>query len=220
MNQYLDQKKSILSTCLDLVRDGILMTTGGNLSARIPNEEKFVITPSNTDYTTMSIDDICVLDFELQQIEGRLSPSVEAGLHGAIYQTRPDVYAVIHTHQVYSSTLAILDRSIPALFDEQARYLGREVKVVSYAPSGTKMLQNKVARFVKDHNNAYLMRNHGALVLGESMDRAVNNVKLLEKCAITYLLALSTDEKVKKIPLWVREIAVSKLRKAQKEFEG
>ena len=220
MSQYLDQKQSILSTCKALVRDGILMTTGGNLSARIPNEEKFVITPSNIDYTIMTIDDICVLDFELNQIEGQLSPSVESGLHGAIYQQRPDVNAVIHTHQVFSSTLAILNLPIPSLFDEQARYLGRKVKVVSYAPSGTKMLQNKIARFVKDHNNAYLMRNHGALVLGESVDRAVNNVKLLEKCAITYLLALSTGEKVNKIPLWVREIAVGKLRKAQKQFEG
>jgi L-ribulose-5-phosphate 4-epimerase len=220
VTQYLDQKQSIHSTCTALVRDGILMTTGGNLSARIPHESKFVITPSNTDYTTMSIDDICVLDFELHQIEGRLSPSVESGLHAAIYQERPDVHAVIHTHQVYSSALAILNRSIPSLFDEQARYLGRQVKVVPYAPSGTKMLQNKVARFAKDRSNAYLLRSHGALVLGENIDRAVNNVKLLEKCAIAYLLALSTGEKVYKTPLWVREIAVSKLRKAQKDFEG
>ena len=220
MNQYLDQKQSILSTCRALVSDGILMTTGGNLSARIPEEEKFVITPSNIDYTTMSVDDICVLDFELNQIEGQLTPSVESSLHGTIYQERPDVFAVIHTHQVYSSTLAIMNRSIPSLFDEQARYLGREVKVVPYAPSGTSMLRNKVARAVKDHSNAYLLRNHGALVLGESVSRAVNNVKLLEKCAVAYLLALSTGEKIYKTPLWVREIAVSKLRKAQKEFEG
>lgn len=219
MNQYLEQKQSLLSTCLSLVNDGILMTTGGNLSARIPNESKFVITPSDVDYASMDIDDICVLDFELKQIEGRLSPSVESGLHRAIYQVRPDVHAVIHTHQVYSSTLAVLNFKIPNLYDEQARYLGREVKVVPYAPSGTKMLQNKIARFVKDHSNAYLMRNHGALVLGENLDRAVNNVKLLEKCALTYLLALSTGEKVNKIPLWVREIAVSQLRKAQKDYE-
>jgi ribulose-5-phosphate 4-epimerase/fuculose-1-phosphate aldolase len=113
----------------------------------------------------------------------------------------------------------LIGKDIPALFDEQVRFLGRIVKVIPYAPSGTRMLKNKISRNVRDNANAYLMKNHGALVFGSDMERAVLNVKLLEKCAITYLLALSTGEKITKIPLWVREIAVQKLRKDQKNIE-
>lgn len=217
---HLDEKELVISTSKQLVQDGILMTTGGNISTRTSDHRAFAITPSNTDYTKMKIEDICILDFKGNQLEGRLRPSVESGMHAAVYRVRPDVHSIIHTHQVYSSALALINRAIPALFDEQARFLGRKVKVIPYAPSGTGMLRNKIARNVRDHANAYLMKNHGALVFGSDMARAVLNVKLLEKCAITYLLALSTGEKVTKIPLWVREIAVNKLRKDQKTEEN
>ncbi len=216
MSHFLSEKECIISTSLKLVNDGILMTTGGNLSTRTTEGDTFAVTPSNTDYTKMEMKDICVCDLNGDQLEGGLPPSVEAGMHGAIYQVRPDVHAIIHTHQIYSSTLALIDKAIPALFDEQVRFLGRKVKVIPYAPSGTGMLKNRISRNVRDKANAYLMKNHGALVLGSDMAQAVMNVKLLEKCAITYLLALSTGEKVTKIPLWVREIAVQKLRKDQK----
>ncbi len=219
MSHFLSEKECIISTSLKLVQDGILMTTGGNLSTRTSDGDNFAITPSNTDYTKMKPEDICICDFKGEQLEGRLRPSVESGMHAAIYHVRTDVHAIIHTHQIYSSTLALIDKAIPALFDEQVRFLGRDVKVIPYAPSGTGMLRDKIARNVRDHANTYLMKNHGALVFGTDMARAVLNVKLLEKCAITYLLALSTGEKVTKIPMWVREIAVQKLRKDQKRAE-
>ena len=60
-------------------------------------------------------DDICILDLWLKPLEGKRKPSVESGLHAAIYRMRPDVNAVIHTHQVYPSTLAIINKPIPAL---------------------------------------------------------------------------------------------------------
>ena len=47
----------------------------------------------------------------------------------------------------------------------------------------------------RDHNNAYLMANHGALVLGTDLERAIHNVDVLEKCALSYLLALCAGQK-------------------------
>ena len=140
-------------------------------------------------------------------------------MHAAIYQVRPDVNAIIHTHQVYASTLAMINAPIPALFDEQVRFLGRTVEIIPYAPSGTGLLKNTVAKHVNNHNNAYMMQNHGALVFGHDMERAMHNVEILEKCALAYLLALCTERKVSKIPLAVREIAFAKLRKDQKKAE-
>jgi ribulose-5-phosphate 4-epimerase/fuculose-1-phosphate aldolase len=63
------------------------------------------------------------------------------------------------------------------------------------------------------------MQNHGALCLGHDVERAAHNVEILEKCSLAYLLALCTEKSVSKIPLAVREIAFSKLRKDQKKVE-
>ena len=220
MGQYDSSKQLIVETAQQLTKNGYLMATGGNLSVRIAGQSALAITPSNYDYMKMLPEDICVLDFDLKVLEGSLKPSVESGMHAAIYQTRPDVNAVVHTHQVYTSALTLIHMPIPALFDEQTRFLGRSVDIIPYAPSGTGMLANTIARHVRDHNNAYMMQNHGAQVFGHDMERAVHNVEILEKCSLAYLIALCTDRKVSKIPLAIREIAFAKLRKDQKKVAG
>lgn len=219
MNGFDLQKKQIVDTAQALVHKGYLMATGGNISLRVQGRDAFAITPSNYDYFKMTPDDVCVLNFDLTKTDGHLKPSVESAMHGAVYQARPDVNAIIHTHQAYVSALTLIKTPIPALFDEQARFLGRSVDIIPYAPSGTGMLKSKVAKYVKNHNNAFMMQNHGALVFGHDMDRAVHNVEILEKCALAYLLAICTERKVSKIPLAVREIAFAKLRKDQKMIE-
>lgn len=220
MSKYQLVKEQIVTTAQALVHKGYLMATGGNISIRILGEDAFAITPSNLDYLKMVPEDVCILNFELDAIEGALKPSVESGMHGAIYQVRGDVNAVVHTHQVYTSALTLIKAPIPSLFDEQARFLGRSVKIIPYAPSGTGMLKNTVAKHVKNQNNAFMMQNHGALIFGHDMERAVHNVEILEKCSLAYLLALCTDKKVSKIPLAVREIAFAKLRKDQEKVKA
>lgn len=217
MNAYYDIKQQIVDTAQHLVANGYLMATGGNLSIRIPGQAAFAVTPSNYDYGKMTANEVCVLDFDLHVIEGERKPSVESALHAGIYETRADVQAIVHTHQVYASALALIDKPIPALFDEQVRFLGRSVEIIPYAPSGTGFLKNAIVKHIQNHNNAYIMKNHGALCFGHDVERAAHNVEILEKCAIAYLLALCTEQKVSKIPLPIREIAFSKLRKDQKK---
>ena len=219
MSEFNWPKKQIVETAHALVRKGYLMATGGNISLRIPEKNAFAITPSNYDYFKMTPDDVCILDLALNRVEGGLKPSVESGMHAAIYNVRPDVNAIVHTHQAYVSALTLIKAPIPALFDEQARFLGRSVDIIPYGPSGTGMLKNKVAKHVKNHNNAFMMQNHGALVFGHDMERAVHNVEILEKCALAYLLAICSERKISRIPLAVREVAFAKLRGDQKKIE-
>ena len=220
MKQFESTKEQIIRTAQDLVRKGYLMATGGNISMRILGQDAFAITPSNYDYMKMTAEDVCVLNFEFEMLEGERKPSVESAMHGVIYQVRDDVNAVVHTHQVYASALTLIKAPIPALFDEQARFLGRSVDIIPYAPSGTGILKNTIAKHIQNHNNAFMMQNHGALIFGHDMERAVHNVEILEKCALAYLLAIISERKVSKIPLAVREIAFSKLRKDQKKIEA
>jgi L-ribulose-5-phosphate 4-epimerase len=219
MFQYEYCKVQIVETAQILVKKGYLMATGGNLSMRIPGEAALAITPSNFDYMKMTASDICVLDFKLNILEGELKPSVESAFHAGIYQARGDVNAIIHTHQVYTSALALMKTPIPALFDEQVRYLGRSVEIIPYSPSGTDLLKKTIVKHIKNHNNAFIMQNHGALCFGESMLRAIYNVEILEKCSLAYLLTLCAEREVSKIPLPIREIAFAKLRKDQKKIE-
>ena len=220
MGQFDSAKNLIVETARQLTQKGFLMATGGNLSVRITGQPAFAITPSNYDYMKMLPEDVCVLDFELKVLEGNRKPSVESGMHAAIYRVRTDVNAIAHTHQVYASALTLIQTPIPSLFDEQVRFLGRSVNIIPYAPSGTGMLAGIIARSVRDHNNAYMLQNHGALIFGQDMEQAVHNVEILEKCSLAYLLALCTDRKVSKIPLAVREIAFAKLRQDQQKAAG
>jgi ribulose-5-phosphate 4-epimerase/fuculose-1-phosphate aldolase len=217
LSPYLAHKRQIVQTAQQLTHKGYLMATGGNVSVRVSGQNAFAITPSNFDYLQMTPDDICVLDFSGKVIEGARAPSVESSMHAGIYEVRPDVNAVVHTHQLGASACAILGKSIPALFDEQVRFLGRSVDVIPYAPSGTWFLRKRIMKHVQNHHNAYIMKNHGALCLGHYLERAAHNVEILEKCAVAYLLTLCSGAAASKIPLAVREIAFAKLRGDQKK---
>ena len=144
MGQYDPTKALVVSLCRTLLERGYLKATEGNVSIRVPDRAVFAITPSSYDYDVMLPDDICVLDLKGHQLVGGSKASIEAGMHAAVYEQRPDVQVIIHTHQPYASALALMDKPIPALFDEQVRYLGRGVQIVSYAPSGTSFLKNRV----------------------------------------------------------------------------
>jgi ribulose-5-phosphate 4-epimerase/fuculose-1-phosphate aldolase len=218
MPQYQPFKQEVLNTCKILLKRGYLKATEGNISARIKGENAFAITPSNYDYAKMQIADICVLDHEAKPIESPLKPSIESGMHAAVYRERSDVHVIIHTHQPYASALALINAPIPALFDEQVRMIGRSVEIIPYAPSGTGFLAGNVRKKIKSGNNAFILQNHGVLIFGVSSEQAIHNMALLEKCALTYLLALLTEKTVTKIPFAIREIAFAKLRSDEKKF--
>ncbi|MFO0583114.1 MAG: class II aldolase/adducin family protein [Anaeromyxobacter sp.] len=208
-------REQIVASARRLSARGLLVATGGNLSVRIPGQAAFAITPSDLDYGLMQPEDVCVLGLDLAPLDARRKPSIEASLHAAVYRARPDAGAVVHTHQPYASAVALLGLPIPALFDEQVRFLGRQVEVVPYRPSGTGMLRSALEKRLASRANAYILANHGAVCIGPDLGRAETNVELLEKCAMAFVLALCTERKVSKIPLVVREIAFSRLKADQ-----
>jgi glutamate-1-semialdehyde 2,1-aminomutase len=203
---------------------GYLKATEGNVSVRIPGHELYAVTPSNYDYDKMRVEDICIVDFNGKHVPdpggaGGLVPSIECGMHANVYRERPDVNAIVHTHQPYASALAFLRKPIPALTDEQVRFLGKEVAIIDYAPSGTGFLAKNVQKKVASGDNAFIIANHGVVALGTDPDRAVFNMALLEKVSIAYLMALTSEAgKVYTIPSTIREIAFGKLKKDEKRI--
>ena len=211
MGEYEAYQKQVLECTHWLSENGYFGTlrgTGGNVSMRIPGEAVFAITPSTLPYDQLSPMDICIVDFNLTQLEGKYPPSVEAGMHLAVYKKRLDVNAVIHTHQRKASAFALLNRPIPALFDEVVLSLGHVVEVIPYALSGSPDLAENVAGKLENGSNGYIIQNHGALCTGATLDKAWLNVELLEKTAQTYLDALSTGGKATVIPKDIEDLLV------------
>ncbi|KXK59524.1 aminotransferase [Micromonospora rosaria] len=221
--QHRTSRQHVVDMCRTMLARGYLKATEGNVSVRVPGHRLYAVTPSNYDYDRMRVEDVCLVDFDGRHVPDEagvaLKPSIECGMHANIYRERPDVNAIVHTHQPYASALAVLRRPIPALSDEQVRFLGRQVAIVDYAPSGTSFLARNVQKRVTSGDNAFILANHGIVALGTDPDRAVFNMALLEKVSIAYLMALATEAgKVHTIPAAIREIAFGKLRADEKRI--
>jgi L-ribulose-5-phosphate 4-epimerase len=191
---WLKEKEEVLAAARKILEKGLVTGTSGNVSCRLAPEGKrslLAITPSSRDYLTLEPDDIQILDFAARKVEGELNPSVETRLHIGIYKARKDVNAVIHTHSVFASAMAVAGISIPPIIDEQAAFLGGEIKLAKYAPSGTtELVKNAVAAL--GDRNAMLLANHGAVGVGANLPAALHACELMENTALIYLLALST----------------------------
>ena len=195
-------RREVLDSSRWLAEHGYLgqLSSGGNISVRAPGEKIVAITPSGKSYFSLDLNDICVIDLDLNPIEGSQSPSIEAAMHVGVYQHRPDVNAVIHTHQPFASTLAIINKPIPALFDEITVEIGHAVDIIPYAFSGSPELVNNVVGKLDNACHCYLIQNHGALCLGADMQCAMKNSELLENVAQIYYHALTTGEEIQKLP--------------------
>jgi L-ribulose-5-phosphate 4-epimerase len=224
MTKYESYKKNVLEASLWLSEQGYFGShrgSGGNVSVRV-NETVMAITPSSVKYQELSSADICVVGFDLSVIEenDKLKPSVEAGMHSIIYRKRPDVNAIVHTHQVYGSVFGLINTPIPALFDEVAFSLGQMVEIVPYALSGSPDLVNNVAGKLSNNANAYVIQNHGILALGKNLDKAIINAELLEKVAHIYYLALSTGKPINTLPESIVDLVAAVRNNEVKEALG
>ncbi|HSC82776.1 MAG TPA: class II aldolase/adducin family protein [Pseudomonas sp.] len=177
---------AVVRTAVQLADQGFLAGVGGNLALRI-DAEHFAVTPSASDYYAMVAEDICVLRLaDLKQLSGAGKPSVESGLHARMFKVRPDCRASVHTHQPVASAFTLLDRPLPISDGEARQLIGGDVPVCAYAPSGTSWLASNVGKRVRADLNAYLMRNHGAVCLGATLDDACRVVRLLEQEAVRW----------------------------------
>ena len=166
MSMYDLYKQEVYDTTIKLAEKGLLLGTGGNVSRKIEGEDLLAVTPSGVDYNELRLDQICLVDFQRDMIEGELMPSVETGMHISVYQNRQDINAVVHTHQPYASIFSLILQEIPALFDEQVANLGREVAIVPYGLSGSNELLINITMALENQCNAYILQNHGVLVQG------------------------------------------------------
>ena len=167
-----------------IVAAGLVAGASGNVSRRIrtADGDLIAITASRVPYHRFTPDDVIVVDFEIEPVDGDGVPSSESLLHAAIYRARTDVGAVIHTHSVYASAFAVAGEAIPPILDEQVVTLGGAVEVATYGASASEQLADN-AVFALGDRAAVLLRHHGAVGVGEHLEEACAVVELVERIA-------------------------------------
>ncbi|SAK89037.1 aldolase [Caballeronia glebae] len=183
-------RRAIVETALDIERLGINQGTSGNVSARY--REGFLITPSGVPARELDERQIVWLpldvadDADILRVE---RPSSEWRIHRDILRARGEIHAVVHTHSIAATALAIHGRDIPALHYMVAAAGGKSIRCAPYAVFGSQALSDH-ALAALDARRACLLAHHGVIALGVDLARAVWLAHEVEVLAKQYLLAL------------------------------
>ncbi len=184
-------KEIVVGAGRAMLEEGLTVGTWGNISVRDSKTDLVYISPSGMDYREITINDIVVLDLETNVVDGKRVPSIEKETHLALYRSRKDVNAVVHTHPLYSTVLGVNMMELPAVSEDFAQIVGDKIVCSTYALPGTKELGENVAAGLGAERNAVLLPNHGTVCVGEDMKTALTVCHVVEKSAHIYIMALS-----------------------------
>jgi L-fuculose-phosphate aldolase len=184
-----EARQTVCDAGKKLITNGLTGGTWGNISCRIDNT-RMAITPSGMSYETLAPEDISIVDFGSEEVtwEGKHKPSAEMKLHIAVYRERKNIGAVIHSHSMNASTVAVARREVPPILDDMVQIIGPTIRVADYALPSTKKIVEKTMKALKGRNAA-LMANHGAVCIGRDMEEAFTCTFVLEKTCKAFIEA-------------------------------
>ena len=164
-----------------LYKLGFMPGTSGNLSVRL--DSKFVLaTPTGVSKSTLGKEDMVIIDLEGRQYSGSRKVTSEIGMHLAIYNQRPDISAVVHSHPPIATAFACAGRALDEpLCSEAVMTLG-PVPLARYATTGTDEVAASLAEFIP-HNDAILLANHGVVAYGKTPMDAFMKMETVEHFA-------------------------------------
>ena len=166
---------------------GLNHGTSGNVGYRMG--ERFLVTPSGLGYDAMTPADIVEMGFDGSHA-GTRRPTSEWRFHRDILASRPDVEAVLHSHAVHCTALAVHGMEIPAVHYMVAAAGGTAIRCAPYRTPTTQALSD-VALPALEGRRACLLQNHGVIVLGETPDACVSLLVEVEYLAELYIRALA-----------------------------
>ncbi len=178
------EREEIVAFGRKLITSSLTTGSGGNLSIFNRQEGLVAIKPTGVDYFLMKPEDVVILDPSGVIVDGKLKPSSEISMHLGLYQARTEVNAVVHTHQVYATTIACLGWELPAVH-YLVGFSGNKVPIAAYATYGTPELAQNIIQSIGSYN-ACLLANHGIVTVGADILSAFNTAEELELVARLY----------------------------------
>src|SRR5664279_3047451 len=208
-----DLKNKVYKANIDLVKNGLVIHTWGNVSGRDKESSLIVIKPSGIDYDLMSPEDMVVIDSSGKQVEGKNKPSTDAPTHLILYRTYESLGGVVHTHSSYATSWAQAGRAIPPFGTTHADHFYGEVPCTriltkseiekDYDINTGKIIIEKLGEADPLTVPSVLVNGHGPFTWGTDADNAVYNAVALEEIAkmAFYTVLLGKTEPIDKFLL-------------------
>lgn len=187
-------KEKVLKANLDLVKQGLVIFTWGNVSGIDREKGLVVIKPSGVSYDEMKVTDMVVVDLKTGKVvEGDLNPSSDTPTHLALYRAFPNIQGIVHTHSTYATAWAQAGKDIPNIGTTHADYFHNDIPCTEdmteeevkgdYELETGNVIIKRFKDINPDHTPGVLVKNHGPFAWGTSPDNAVYNAKVMEQCA-------------------------------------
>lgn len=188
---YDSQREELYEAHMMLERYNLVAYTSGNVSVRV--NDHVIIKPSGVAYSFLKPKDFVVVDLDGNVIEGDKKPSVDTATHLFLYNKLDWVRSVIHTHSTFATAWAIMEREIPVFCTAHADVFGEKIPITEYAPVGSEAI-GKAALRTMGRSGTVLLRKHGVLVAGNSIEDALKKAIFLEEVArASYYAILGTN---------------------------
>ena len=194
-------REQVVALHAELVRSGLVVWTGGNVSGRVPGEELFVIKPSGVSYDELSPESMILCDLDGTVVAGsegaERSPSSDTAAHAYVYRHMPHVGGVVHTHSTYATAWASRGEPIPCVITAMADEFGGEIPVGPFAIIGDDSIGRGIVQTLAGHRSrAVLMQNHGPFTIGSDARDAVKAAVMCEDVARTVHIARQLGDPV------------------------
>jgi len=183
----------------ELVRYGLVVWTGGNVSGRVPGADLFVIKPSGVSYDDLSPENMILCDLDGNVIPdtpgSRNAPSSDTAAHAYVYRHMPEVGGVVHTHSTYAVAWAARREPIPCVITAMADEFGGEIPVGPFAIIGDDSIGRGIVETLTGHRSrAVLMAGHGPFTIGKDAKDAVKAAVMVEDVARTVHISRQLGE--------------------------
>ena len=189
-------KQEICEVGHRLYNHGFVAANDGNISVKL-NDNEFYCTPTGVSKGSLTPDMIIKIDAEGNKLEGTLNPSSEIKMHLRVFSERPDVNAVVHAHPPVATAFTVagipLDRYI---LPEAVLTIG-DVPTCAYATPSTMEIPDSLMPYIQEHD-AFMLKNHGALTVGNTLTRAFFTMEEVEFNAkiMKYAMELGRIEEI------------------------
>ncbi len=190
-NEIAEAKQQIIQWFQRIYDRNLTTSSGGNLSRRI--HDCVVCSPTGKDKGSLSEYDLSVLTMDAGSIEYECrnsnQPTCEIQMHLDIYRHNPKAKAIVHAHPVFASLFSVIDTKLRNdLFSETFIFIPR-IEYVEYHPPGSIALAEAVGK-ASEISDALILRNHGVVIVGESLDNCFRNLEVLEHSAKAQFLLM------------------------------
>jgi len=184
----MDLKKQLVDVCHRASDRWLTAGSGGNISIRIPNSDRYLCTATGVTFADTAIDNVVEMDLAGRQHGGDLKPSKEYRWHAGILEICPDVHGVVHTHSTATMAFGIVGMLPPHMTGQARVHLGR-IQIVPYADAGSEKLRDLIMDVYRAHpqTRIVLLANHGLAATGPTLLEALNRAEIVEDSAQAYL---------------------------------